>query len=439
MNRLITLISIIAIVASLGIISFVVYQNYQPIVTGSAKVAQSVVNFFPQAANRILNSTSSSPISTSTSFISNPFTGSSNQAGATAIPFLEKISTNPVAAFSLLNLPGAPDTLVYIEKDSGNVYSLRTYPGATSTAPATTSPTRISNLTIPAVFDAYFGFNKAKNIQVLVRYPNENRVLQTVSLSIEPKPTTSSATGSQPWSVKSLNLSLKIYEISVSPDQQNVFYLEDAGTRAIAYSADFRLQNKKLALVSPFKDWRVNWSATNTVYFSPRASADYSASLYSLNLKDLAFQKMIGSINGLTALASPLSQTIIYTATFGTNFSLFNHNTKTGINTDLYLKTLPEKCVWDTKVPTVYCAIPKQLAAGAYPNDWYLGKTQFNDALWIVYPEIGKTSQLYDFSGVGENFDIISLKADSVHNFYFLDRKTWTLYRLNSGRLFSNY
>lgn len=437
MNRLITLISIVAILASLGIIGFVVYQNYQPIAAGGAKVAQSVANFFPQAANRILSGTSS-PSGTSTPFFSNPF-ASNNQPSAPVAPLLEKITTNPVAAFSLLNLPGAPDTLVYVEKDSGNIYRLQTYPKATSTAPTTTSPVRISNLTIPAVFDAYFGFNKAKNIQALVRYPDKNRVLQTVSLSIEPNTATSTATTSQPWIVKSLNLSPNIYELSVSPDQQNVFYLEDIGTRAIAYSADFRLQNKKLALVSPFKDWKINWSASSTVYFYPRASADYSASLYSLNLKDLTFRKIVGSVNGLTALASPLPQSLIYANTFGSDFSLFSHNNKTGANTDLYLKTLPEKCVWDAQVPTVYCAIPKQLAIGVYPDDWYLGKTQFNDALWIVYPEIGKTSQLYGFDGAGENFDITSLKADSAHNFYFLDRRTWTLYRLNSSRLFSNY
>ncbi len=434
MNRLITIISIVTIIASLSIIGFMVYQNYQPLVASSAKVAQSVVDFFPQAASRLL----SSPNGSSTQFIFNPFGGGANQSvSVPEAPLLEKISPNPVASFSLLKSSAKTETLVYIEKDSGNIFSLKIVAPATSTSSSTpNTPIRISNLTIPAVFDAYFGFDQAKNVQALVRFPDKNRRLQIISLSIEPNTGSTTASSTNPWLVKTAKLSPNIYNLAVSPDQSTVLYLENIGTRAIAYTAGFKLQNKKLMLVTPFSDWEILWSATNTAYFYPRPSADYRASLYTLNLKDRSFKKTINSINGLTALPAPGNQHVVYANSFGNDFSLLVHSNKTGVNSDLFLKTLPEKCLWDNNLATLFCAVPRQLSPGLYPDDWYLGKKSFSDALWMVYPELGKTSQLHAFSGPNENFDIISLKQDSAHNFYFIDKKTWALYRLNSSRLF---
>jgi len=429
MNRLIIIISITAIIASLGIIGFVVYQNYQPIIQSSAKITQSVVNFFPQALDRILVSSSTN----SSQFGNDPLTD--KQSNQVITPLLEKISLKPVASFDLLKTSKETEILVYIEKESGNIFSLKIENQATSSPQTEPELIRLSNLTIPTVFEAYFGLDQAKNVQALVRFPDQNRQLQTISLSIEANTTNSSASSTNPWLIKTVKLSPNIYNFSVSPDKTTVFYLENIGAKSIAYTANFKLQNKKLMLVSPFSDWKINWSTTNTVYFYPRPDANYSASLYVLNLKDRSFKKIINSVKGLSALASPDDQYITYTNSFNNDFNLLVHNNKTNSNTDLYLKTFPEKCLWDKDWPTIFCSAPKQVAKGAYPNDWLLGQTNFNDSLWLVYPELGKISLFYDFKTPDENLDLISLKQDRFNNLYFIDRKTGTLYRLNSSRL----
>src|SRR3989338_8439195 len=57
------------------------------------------------------------------------------------------------------------------------------------------------------------------------------------------------------------------------------------------------------------------------------------------------------------------------------------------------LAIIPEKCVWSKKEANeVFCAIPKFIEKGTYPDDWYKGIISFEDNLLKINLSTLKTS-----------------------------------------------
>ena len=123
--------------------------------------------------------------------------------------------------------------------------------------------------------------------------------------------------------------------------------------------------------------------------------------------------------------------------TGGTSLSLSVLDAKTGVTTNLNINTIPDKCVWSRKqVNIVYCAAPKRIVQGVYPDDWYKGKVLFNDYIWKIDTTSGTTQSIIDLAQESsELFDATNLVlAPSEGYMAFMNKRDLTLWGLDLTR-----
>jgi hypothetical protein len=99
-------------------------------------------------------------------------------------------------------------------------------------------------------------------------------------------------------------------------------------------------------------------------------------------------------------------------------------DTKTGGEITAPFKTIPDKCVWSSTTPYVYCATPKTIPSAQYPDAWYQGKVSFNDTLWRMNTATGATEFLIDPSITTEmEFDATHLILDPTETYVLFTNK----------------
>ena len=138
-----------------------------------------------------------------------------------------------------------------------------------------------------------------------------------------------------------------------------------------------------------------------------------------------------GKINGLTTLASPDGKMILYG---NDSLSLNIYHTDTKVSDPVGVRTMPEKCVWGNANDVVYCAAPKSIPLGTYPDSWYQGEVSFNDQIWKIDIKTGNTTMLVDPAtvGNGEEIDGTKLALDAGENYlFFVNKKDSYLWELN--------
>ncbi|OGI76089.1 hypothetical protein A3C67_01890 [Candidatus Nomurabacteria bacterium RIFCSPHIGHO2_02_FULL_42_19] len=367
----------------------------------------------------------------------------------TTISKLKRVSSMPVAGFTvfqkerfkeipvvppveqeppLLNLlkkPIPPTTefvpaLRYVAKATGNIYQ---------TFADNIDERKFSSTVIPKVHEAYFG-NKGN--AVIMRYlKTDARTIQTF-VGILPKELLGGDTSLENEVVGSF-LPDNITDISLSADTLKMFYLFNVGTdadTAIGTTLDF-LNNKKAQIFeSPFTEWLSSWPNSKIITLTTKPAANVPGQVYAIDLNTKAFSKILGGINGLTTLASPSGNLMLYS---DNNLSLSLYNTITKASTPLGLKTLPEKCVWGSGSDVIYCAVPTNALGGGYPDPWYQGEVSFADQLWKINALDGITRMILDPTTVagGEITDGIKLALDEKQNYlFFINKKNSYLWEL---------
>ena len=107
----------------------------------------------------------------------------------------------------------------------------------------------------------------------------------------------------------------------------------------------------------------------------------------------------------------------------------------TNANIALPFNTLPEKCVWSSKIPTLlYCAVPAEIPRESYPDAWYQGTVLFADDLWSYDSITGSTSHILESADYNYLFDMIKLSLDSREEYFLFMNKadlTGWVYKLN--------
>ena len=153
--------------------------------------------------------------------------------------------------------------------------------------------------------------------------------------------------------------------------------------------------------------------------------------MYSLDPVTKKMNKILSGIYGLTTLTSPNGKLILYG---NNNLSLNLYNLDTQDSIALGIKTLPEKCVWNSGSTAIYCAVPKSIDSANYPDSWYQGETSFSDQIWKVNVDSGSASIIADpvqFSK-GEDVDGIKLSLDESEKYlFFVNKKDSYLWELS--------
>ena len=230
--------------------------------------------------------------------------------------------------------------------------------------------------------------------------------------------------------IKGSFLPNNIKDLSVSPDGSKIFYLFEIGNNIVGTTLNF-LDNKKVQVFdSPFTEWLSQWGNEKTILLSTKPSGNAPGYTYSLDLIKKNLLKVLGEINGLTTLLSPDGKFIIYT---DNSLLLSVFYTDSRNSNSLGIRTLPEKCVWNKTSEAVYCAVPKFINAGLYPDIWYQGEVSFSDQFWKIDIKTGNATLLLDPLTVpgGEEIDGIKLALDKDEDYlFFVNKKDSFLWKL---------
>ncbi len=353
---------------------------------------------------------------------------------------LLKVSSMPVAGFtvyqkerfkdvpmitpveqgeSLLNqqpatTPTPPPTefkpnLRYVARTTGNIYQ---------TFADKIDERRFSGTIIPKVYEAYFG---AKGESVVMRYLKiDERTIATFVGSLPKELLGGDSTDTN--EVKGSFLPENITDISISPDALKIFYLFNTGEIATGITAGM-LGNKKLQVFdSPFTEWLSWWPNSKMITLTTKPSGGVLGYMYAIDPEKKNLIRILGDISGLTTLTSPSGKLVLYS---NSNLSLSIYDINAKESSPVSLRTLPEKCVWGKTSEVIYCAVPKFVVPGLYPDTWYQGEVSFGDQLWKIDLATGNTSMLLDPVSVpaGEETDGIKLTLDEAENYLFFVNK----------------
>lgn len=302
---------------------------------------------------------------------------------------------------------GYSEMIRFIERATGHIYE---------TATTTEKNNRISNTTIPKIYEAHF-IENGKSI-LLRDLVGPTDVIRT-RYGISSLATTTDAEET----LQTTDLPTNILQLALSPSKDKVFSILKEGVTGFVSKTDGG--GKQTLLNIPFNEWLVSWPENKTILLTTKPSGFYPGYAYSINPDTKIFSRVLGGISGLTTLMSPDTNRLIYSQSISGSFNLYLLDRKTKETTILSIKTLPEKCVWsNTESAVLYCAVPEQVSFNVYPDAWYQGKLSFSDSIWKVDVVSGETRELSRLREVaGEIIDVESIKISKKDDYLLFTNK----------------
>lgn len=422
MKKILIIIITILILAGMGYVAYW-YIYVKPISTTNTTDIEGSNGFKPYARNNVNNPTPTKNVVSSS-------TNTNNSPYSYRPPKLRQLSIYPVAGLyaSTTKIKSQALASTTIEKtivrfmDRGTGYIFEA-------SDLSNNIEKISNTTLPRIYEAYF--NKNLNA-IILRYLRENTD-DLVNIYAEIRPTATTSTSTTPFEIKASYLSSKINQIAVSPNVDKVFSLEIDGGRGMGYISDFNGRNRTKLLDTPLTQLNIDWPATNTLLITSRSSSLIPGFSYSINTKTGDMTKLIGELRGLYTNMSRDGKYLLFSnANKSIKLRLFN--TKTSSSTDIMFNTLADKCVWSNLRKTeAYCAVPNNIPDGNYPEDWYKGKTSFMDKIWHIDISTGEVHMMADLSMItGKSIDAMQLFLDPKENYlFFIDKNDLTPWMLD--------
>ena len=326
------------------------------------------------------------------------------------MPRIRHITTTPVAGYDFVDTGRGNYVIWYVDRATGHVFQ---------TATSTMAITRITNTTIPKVYEAYIGRGGAP---VILRTHSE--VTDNIQTFIGTPTARTNSTSTDPTKeLVGFFTSDIISHLSLSPAKDRFFGMtgSTAGVGNV-YTSTGRATN---TFTHPLKKWIPTWINTNTILMTSAPSAKTLNISYFLNPTTKAFTKLLGPKNGLVVSASPAADNVLFSENRGNALSFGVYDVNTGTETPVTEGTIPDKCVWSKQdTSMVYCGFPKNIPNGIYPDDWYQGKTTFNDTLRSFDANTFQTNTISNFeSEVGVAIDTTNLMLSSDENYILFTNK----------------
>ena len=304
----------------------------------------------------------------------------------------------------------------YMERTTGHVYE---------TTVETLKNTRITNTTIPKVYEALWG---DKGESIIVRYINENtNAIESFSARIMKQ-----EEGASEGTLEGAFLQSGIKEITLSPTKGTMFYLVPGGDGTIGIRSKIDGTDKVQVFDFPFTEWLAQWATNKNIFLTSKASNDVSGYLYTLSTAGGPLKKVLGDISGLTTLSNGSGTKILYSESTVNGLSVGVVDVTKAESKKLGITTLPEKCIWASDNITVYCGVPENLPQGKYPDIWYQGLMSFTDTIWKVNTETAYSEVLIKpMESLNINLDIIKPFLDEDEGyFFFTNKKDYSLWAL---------
>ncbi|MEK7567059.1 MAG: hypothetical protein AAB527_02925 [Patescibacteria group bacterium] len=271
---------------------------------------------------------------------------------------------------------------------------------------------RISNTTIPKIFEVAWSRDASKTILKYIEGANA-RVISAEFIAT---------------STKAVVLPQNIISAVFAPDRDRIAYLipTSSGARLITANTDNTKQTEITNL--PFKDFDLFWPEKNSVYFSSRPSGSAGGFLFKYDLLKESLDKVLGDILGLQVKFSADGQKFAYSAYDSISKPrLYIYDFKTAKTADLQTATLADKCAFAKSAKNIiYCGIDQGMTPALYPDAWLKGEISSNDSLWQINLETGEKKMLTE-----QKFDIKQISpSDNDVFLYFIDKNNGSLWSL---------
>lgn len=408
-KKTLLIILIVIIFIALDVVGYVFFfQNKTSLTLDEKADDQNSSEIFPTAETRLLG-TSESNVEEDAELISNKPTSTDEaleepanlENGASG----QTINPDSLTFASLTSLKLGTTTKIFlVGKANGNLYEYLD----------SGKVKRLSNTTFSGIEEVFWGQDKDSLRLFLRRYVGSsyNNTAGTISLS----------SNLEIEGVTTETLSDNLLAAAVSPNRDKLFVLNGRSGGVDGYVGSFSLTNQQKIFSSPLSEWSIQWPNQNYLAFQTKPSSDIPGYLFFLNIKDKSFDPILRNIPGLTSLTKPDLSKVFYTRNSLNGLYTYLYDVKEDKSSRLSLSTLPEKCVWSKNADTIFCAVPKNLPKATYPDDWYQGKIQFNDALWAINSANGNVELISDSQNLG---DLINLNYNpSFGKIFAIDRTT---------------
>ena len=334
------------------------------------------------------------------------------------MPILRQISDKPIAGGIAFN-NGSTTVIRYVERGTGHIVE---------TTGDSFESNKVSNTTIPKVPQAIWSSGGQSVIMHYLKEGTDN--IFSFSANIV-KATTTQDVSKNP---KSAFLPLNITQLSINPSGDKIFYLtkNEGGSIGAISNTDGSKKNQLFQFT--ITEWLASWPNKDIIVLATKPSFATAGYLFFLNEKTGRNDKILSGVNGLTALVSSTTKNILYSASAEDSIKLNYYNLKNNQNMTLSFKTLPEKCVW-SKIEelTIYCAVPKTIEDGEYPDIWYQGLASFNDNIWKVDLKTSSSELVYNLQKEsGKKFDLMNpFLSGNDEYLFFTNKKDLTFWSLS--------
>lgn len=315
-------------------------------------------------------------------------------------PILIQISPEPSSGFK----PLKDNFLRYAEKPTGHIKEIDLKTGETKI---------ISNTTIPKIFEIKWNFDGSK---ILFKYLEEEEKIKEVSAELKGT------------STEGVILPGPIISWGYLPNSNDIFYYLKTQNNPEKFGlirAGFKNTNQREIYTSPFSDFEIHWPKTNILSLTTRPSELNPGFSYIYNPESRAFSKILGGIQGLKIKWDEKGEKFIYS---DSDLNLFQYNVKKNTSVPLNFKGLAQKCVFSKKSTNLlFCAKPKEISSGLYPDEWHQGIKKFQDEIWELNSETGETKLIYN----EKLFDVLEIEISANDEFlYFQDKSANFLFGL---------
>jgi hypothetical protein len=335
------------------------------------------------------------------------------------IPRIRHLTSTPVAGYDFVDTGKGGYVIWYVDRGNGNIFQ---------TATSTLEITRVTNTTIPKVYEAYIGKGGAN---VILRTLNETTdSIQTFVGS--PKARVTTATSSD--NTKELSgvfTSDTISFMSLAPTKDKFFGMAK-GVSGMGNIYNWPAKSTNI-FTHALKSWIPQWANANAILLTSAPSAKTQNVAYFLNPTTKAFTKVLGPKNGLVASASSDASQVLFSENKGNTLVFGKYDVKTGAETTIQNGTIPDKCVWSKKdVSLVYCGFPQNSLAGIFPDDWYQGKRMFTDSLKALDVTTLQTRTVSDLQAdTNTEIDATNLMLSSDEKYLlFTNKRDLTLWMI---------
>lgn len=292
---------------------------------------------------------------------------------ASNLPALLRLSEVPVSG--AIGLIKNNSTIIrYTDRATGHIYDIN---------PSTLEKTKVANITLPKIYEAYF---KKDGSGVIYRSLKKDSD-EIINTSIELIPPKGTSTDNFYTEVSTI-MRGDIKSLDVSGPGKLAYYIKDTASIDIS---SFNGSGPQVIYNSIFKDWNINW-AGNTLTLVTKPSAYVVGYSYVLNPASGSLKKLKGPFNALTLLRNPAENRIVYSYNDGSLTRTFYENLLSKDSFEIS-STFADKCVWGSKQTfVIYCASPEEGIENNEPDLWYQGRTHYHDNILKINTDSGITN-----------------------------------------------